>query len=213
MNKMKNKEFFISIHLKFSMPILEYKVVIIGSIAVGKTAITNRIQYNQFEEEYQATIGAGYTPYRITYEGKEVELQIWDTAGMERYRSLGPIYYRDAVAAIIVYDQTDQESANAVKTWYDAFRSTVKTQSVIIIAANKDDLENKVVANEPIQHWAEENGFAFFLTSAKNGTNITELFKELVKRLVEAQKTESIIPNSNAVDVSKKKTNSSPSCC
>lgn len=194
------------------MPVLEFKVVIIGSVAVGKTAITNRFQYNQFEEEYQATIGAGYTPYRTSYEGKDIELQIWDTAGMERYKSLGPIYYRDAVAAIIVYDQTDQESANAIKTWYEAFRSTVKAQSVITIVGNKDDLENKIVANEPIKSWAEENGFGFFLSSAKTGTNINEIFQDLVKRLVENQKIE-ITANSKQVDVSTNETKSSQQCC
>ncbi|KAK8882106.1 hypothetical protein M9Y10_044746 [Tritrichomonas musculus] len=195
------------------MPILEFKVVIIGSVAVGKTSITNRIQYNQFEEEYQATIGAGYTPYKTSFNGKDVELQIWDTAGMERYKSLGPIYYRDAVAAIIVYDQTDQESANAIKTWYEAFRSTVKTQAVIIIVGNKDDLDNKIVANEPIKKWAEENGFGFLLTSAKTGSNITELFRELVKRLVESQKTEMIVPDTNSVHVKDSESSKSPSSC
>ena len=165
-------------------PTLEFKIVIIGSVAVGKTAITNRLQYQQFEEDYQPTIGAGYIPYRTTCDGKDVELQIWDTAGMERYKSLGPIYYRDAVAAIIVYDQTDQESAEAIHKWLDAFRGTVKTQSFIAIAANKDDLPNKVVNNDEIKHWAEENGFSFFITSAKSGVGVNEMFATLVREVM-----------------------------
>lgn len=165
-------------------PTIEFKIVIIGSVAVGKTAITNRLQYQQFEEDYQPTIGAGYIPYRTTCDGKDVELQIWDTAGMERYKSLGPIYYRDAVAAIIVYDQTDQESAEAINKWLDAFRGTVKTHAFIAIAANKDDLPNKVVNNEEIKNWAESNDFAFFLTSAKNGLGVNELFSTLVREVM-----------------------------
>lgn len=197
------------------MPILEFKIVIIGSVAVGKTAITNRIQYNEFEEEYQATIGAGYIPYRTTCDGKEVELQIWDTAGMERYKSLGPIYYREAVGAIIVYDQTDQDSANAIKKWLEAFRTTVKTPATIMIVGNKDDLENKVVANDPIQQWAEENNFGFFLTSAKTGKNINELFQDLVRKLVAAQRVEIVAP-SKTTDISKGNQNNQSSeagCC
>lgn len=196
------------------MTVLEFKVVLIGSVAVGKTAITNRFQYNQFEEEYQATIGAGYTPYRTNYNGFDVELQIWDTAGMERYKSLGPIYYRDSAAAIIVYDQTDQDSAEALTSWYEAFRSTVKTQAVIVIVGNKDDLDNKIVANESIEKWAEDNGFAFFLASAKTGMNIPEIFQELVKRLVGSQTIHKIISKDNqkTVDVSNDKTKDS-SCC
>lgn len=165
-------------------PQLEFKIVIIGSVAVGKTAITNRLQYQQFEEDYQPTIGAGYIPYRTSCDGKDVELQIWDTAGMERYKSLGPIYYRDAVAAIIVYDQTDQDSADAINKWLDAFRGTVKTQAFIAIAANKDDLPNKVTNNKEIQQWAEENGFSFFITSAKNGTGVNEMFATLVREVM-----------------------------
>jgi len=169
---------------------IEFKIVIIGSVAVGKTAITNRLQYQQFEEDYQPTIGAGYIPYRTTCDGKEVELQIWDTAGMERYKSLGPIYYRDAVAAILVYDQTDKESADSLTKWLDGFRSTVKTPAFICVAANKDDLENKVVNNEQIKSWATENGFEFFLTSAKSGLNINEMFSTLVREVMKLQRVE-----------------------
>ena len=175
-------------------PAIEFKIVIIGSVAVGKTAITNRLQYQQFEEDYQPTIGAGYIPYRTTCDGKDVELQIWDTAGMERYKSLGPIYYRDAVAAIIVYDQTDQESAEAIHKWLDAFKGTVKTHAFIAIAANKDDLTNKVVNNEEIKSWADDNGFAFFITSAKTGTGVNEMFSTLVREVMKTYQSTTKAP-------------------
>jgi small GTP-binding protein len=166
------------------MPVIEFKVVVIGSVAVGKTSITNRLQYSQFEEEYQPTVGAGYVSYRTSCDGQDVELQIWDTAGMERYRSLGPIYYRDAVAAIIVYDQTDQNSAEALQKWLAAFRQTVKGSAYVAIAANKDDVEEKTVDPEPIRLWATENHFDFFFTSAKNGKGVDEMFQALVRSLV-----------------------------
>ncbi|EAY10607.1 small GTP-binding protein, putative [Trichomonas vaginalis G3] len=176
-------------------PALEFKIVIIGSVAVGKTAITNRLQYQQFEEDYQPTIGAGYIPYRTSCDGKDVELQIWDTAGMERYKSLGPIYYRDAVAAIIVYDQTDQESADVIKKWLDAFRGTVKTHAFIAIAANKDDLPNKVVNNNEVKQWAEENDFSFFITSAKSGVGVNEMFQTLVREVMKTYQTTTKAPS------------------
>jgi GTPase SAR1 family protein len=103
---------------------------------------------------------------------------------MERYRSLGPIYYRDAVAAIIVYDQGDQQSADALRKWLGAFRQTVNGQAYIAIAANKDDREEKTVDPEPIRQWATENHFEFFITSAKTGKGIDELFQSLVKHLL-----------------------------
>ena len=170
---------------------LEFKVVMIGSVAVGKTAIANRLQFKRFDEEYQPTVGAGYIPYRTTYDGKDIELQIWDTAGMERYKSLGSIYYRDAHAAIIVYDQTSMESADALEMWLDSFRATVKTPCYIAIAANKDDLPRKVVPVEKIRDWASSQGFEFFITSAKDGTGVNEMFNSLVKALIKQGKAES----------------------
>ncbi|KAK8882555.1 hypothetical protein M9Y10_045197 [Tritrichomonas musculus] len=166
------------------MPPLEFKVVMIGAVAVGKSAIANRLQFQIFEEDYQPTIGAGYIPYRTTFEGKEIELQIWDTAGMERYKSLGSIYYRDAKAAIIVYDQTSLESADALQSWLTSFRATVKTPCYICIAGNKDDLPNKIVPQEKIKAWCDENGFDFFITSAKAGTGVNEMFQKLIESVV-----------------------------
>ena len=192
----------------------EFKVVIIGSVAVGKTALTNRLNYNQFEEEYQATIGAGYTPYRAKCDGSEVELQIWDTAGMERYKSLGPVYYRDAVAAMIVYDQGDQESANAVEKWLEAFRNTVKTPTTIFIVGNKDDIEEKVVDNDAMMRFAEENGFDFFLTSAKTGKNVVSMFQLLAKKLVDSKNREPKIATERpSLTAHQNNTNSLNNCC
>ena len=169
---------------------LEFKVVMIGAVAVGKTAIANRLQFQMFEVDYQPTIGAGYIPYRTTYEDKDIELQIWDTAGMERYKSLGAIYYRDANAVIIVYDQTSLESADALQGWLNNFRATVKGQCYIAIAANKDDLPNKIVPQEKIKTWCDENGFDFFITSAKSGVGVTEMFQALVKGVMQLSKVE-----------------------
>jgi Ras-related protein Rab-6A len=187
---------------------LEFKVVMIGSVAVGKTAIANRLQFNRFDEEYQPTVGAGYIPYRTTYDGKDVELQIWDTAGMERYRSLGSIYYRDANAAVFVYDQTSTESADALEMWLDSFRQVVKTPCYIVVAANKDDLPRKVVSHNKMNSWCEEHGFEMFITSAKDGTGVNELFNTIVKVLFRMRNN-----GSSKVPKLRKATNDKKGCC
>lgn len=176
---------------------LEFKVVVIGSTSVGKTSLTNQLQFGEFDADYQPTIGAGYVAWHTTSDSRNIELQIWDTAGMERYRSLGPIYYRDAAAALIVYDQADQASADALPRWLAAFRSTVKSGADIAIVANKDDLSPKSVAAEPIRNWANENQLTFFTTSAKTGLGVRELFDALVTRLVQSTKVE-IVEHSQA---------------
>jgi small GTP-binding protein len=167
------------------MSACELKIVVIGAVAVGKTSITNRLQGIQFEEDYLPTIGAGYVPWRTVRNGRNVELQIWDTAGMERYRSLGPIYYRDAVAAVLVYDQGEQSSADALSKWLEAFRNTVKGRAYIAVVGNKDDLEKKAVEPGSMRSWAEQNNFDFFLTSAKTGNGVIELFETIADRLLE----------------------------
>ncbi|KAH0787747.1 small GTP-binding protein [Histomonas meleagridis] len=167
-------------------PDFQFKVCLLGAVAVGKTAIANKLQFGVFEEDYQPTIGAGYIPYRTKCNGKEVELQIWDTAGMERYKTLGSIYYRDAHAAILVYDQTSLQSSDALKTWLSSFKNTVKNPCVIFVAANKNDLPNKLVPNENIRAWCQENSFGFFITSAKTGDGVQDMFNTLADKLMEA---------------------------
>ena len=190
-------------------PNIEFKVVMIGAVAVGKTAIANRLQFQVFESDYEPTIGAGYIPYRTTYKGKDVELQIWDTAGMERDKSLGAIYYRDAQAAVIVYDQTNPESADALESWLESFRATVKTQCYIAIAANKDDLPNKMVPIDKIRSWASEQGFYFFVTSAKSGTGVTEMFEALIEGLMKDKSFET----RTSPKLRKTNTNGKKGCC
>lgn len=162
----------------------EFKVVMIGAVSVGKTAITNRLQFQIFDDDYQPTVGAGYIPYKTKHGANEVELQIWDTAGMERYKSLGSIYYRDSSAAIIVFDQTSQETADAITKWLDNFRMTVKNPCTIFIAANKDDLPNKEVKIDQVKKWCDTQRFGFFITSAKTGEGVQEMFDVLVDTLV-----------------------------
>jgi small GTP-binding protein len=194
------------------MPVLEFKVVIIGSVAVGKTSITNRLQFAQFDEEYQPTVGAGYASYRTKYEDQDVELQIWDTAGMERYRSLGPIYYRDAVAAIVVYDQTDQSSADALEKWLSAFRQSIRGPAYVAVAANNDDLEAKVVDPEAVRRWAADHQLDFFVTSAKSGKGVAELFHTLIRRLVASTGHVCVAPKSPLLGLATPQTGAS-ACC
>lgn len=189
------------------MPDLTFKVCLLGAVAVGKSAIANRLQSHTFDEDYQPTIGAGYIPFRMKVDGKEVELQIWDTAGMERYKSLGSIYYRDACAAIFVYDQTSLQSSDALQTWYDCFRATVKNECYIAVAANKDDLANKVVPNDKIKAWCTEKGFEFFITSAKTGTGVTEMFAALARGVMSMSR---FVETTNNVP---KKADNSSGCC
>lgn len=165
------------------------KVAIIGSMHVGKTAISNRIQYDMFTKDYQATIGAGY--YVYNYDNK-MELQVWDTAGMERYRTLGPIYYRDSRAAIFVYDLSDNSTGDELEKWVDNFRSVVEEPFYGIVVGNKSDLicDLDKSTTSKMEQWALDQKFDFIITSAKTGENIDKLFEKIANGALDVLKTE-----------------------
>mmetsp|Transcript_1188 Transcript_1188/g.3327 ORF Transcript_1188/g.3327 Transcript_1188/m.3327 type:complete len:146 (-) Transcript_1188:244-681(-) len=121
-------------------------------------------------------------------ENATVKFEIWDTAGQERYRSLAPMYYRGAAAAVVVYDITNKESFNGAKSWVKELQRRGDPNVVIALAGNKSDLQNKrKVDIEEAQQYAEENGILHMETSAKNSKNIKGLFHEIAHKLPKTQ--------------------------
>ena len=104
-----------------------FKVCLVGESGVGKTCIIERFVNNEFREEEPPSISASYSEKLIQfddYEGKVVKFNIWDTAGQEKYRSIGKIFYKDANAAILVYDITNQKSFDEIKKyWFEEIKA------------------------------------------------------------------------------------------
>ena len=97
------------------------KAVLLGESGVGKTCIIARFINNTFEENLISTTGASYAGKTMTFDeygGKSIKFEIWDTAGQEKYRSLTKIFYKDAGAAILVYDITRKESYEEIKKYW-----------------------------------------------------------------------------------------------
>ena len=116
--------------------------------------------------------------------GKILKLEIWETAGQERYRSLSKMFYKDADAAILVYDITNQKSFDELKSfWAEQVKESSPENIIIAIAANKCDLiEKKVVEEIEARDYAKSIGAIFSLTSAKNSMGINDLFLEISKK-------------------------------
>ena len=113
-----------------------------------------------------------------------VKFEIWDTAGQERYRSLAPMYYRGAAAAVVVYDITKRDSFNGARSWIKELQKSRDMNVVIALAGNKCDMESKRrVEVEEAQAYAQENGLIFMETSAKENINVRNLFKEIALKL------------------------------
>lgn len=127
---------------------------------------------------------AAFLTQTVQLDDSTVKFEIWDTAGQERYRSLAPMYYRGASAAIIVYDITNPDSFTGAKSWVKELQRRGDPNVVIALAGNKADLESRrKVEFEEANAYAEENGILHLETSAKNANNVKALFVEIAKKL------------------------------
>eukprot|EP00656_Telonema_subtile_P005852 TRINITY_DN12678_c0_g1_i1.p1 TRINITY_DN12678_c0_g1~~TRINITY_DN12678_c0_g1_i1.p1 ORF type:complete len:262 (-),score=54.02 TRINITY_DN12678_c0_g1_i1:253-1038(-) len=156
----------------------EAKVVVLGDAGVGKTSIIQRFIAGSFEDFTKATVGASFASKTVPLEsGDNVKLSIWDTAGQEQFQSMAPIYYRNANAAILIFDLLDMESFGKAKFWIDQLQSNGPPGVAIAIVGNKVDREiERKVPSETARGYASEMDASYFETSAKTGDGVTELF-------------------------------------
>eukprot|EP01105_Mastigella_eilhardi_P022565 TRINITY_DN5566_c0_g1_i1.p1 TRINITY_DN5566_c0_g1~~TRINITY_DN5566_c0_g1_i1.p1 ORF type:complete len:206 (+),score=66.99 TRINITY_DN5566_c0_g1_i1:54-671(+) len=162
------------------------KVVLVGDTSTGKTSIVNRITNNTFQEVVEPTVGAFFETKKLNIDGRVVLFEVWDTAGQERFRSLAPMYYRDCVAAILVYDITRKESFTMMQSWLADLKKQAQP-AVVMVAANKCDLEEqRTVTPSDLQLWLEQQEDKPLARecSAKTGCNVAELFDEVGRHLL-----------------------------
>ena len=129
--------------------------------------------------------GASFLVKEVSAGNQKITLQIWDTAGQERFRSMAPLYYRGAVAAILVFAITDEASFDKLKEWVKELQNNVEEPLVLAIACNKADMaEQRVISYDTASQYAASIGALIFETSAKSNTGVSELFHEVARRLV-----------------------------
>lgn len=163
-------------------------IVVLGESRVGKTSIMLRYCKNVFDEGQISTTDASSLEKTLKVEDTNVKLFIWDTAGQEEYHALNQVYYRDAVAAILVYDITDRDSFDKVQTWVEELRLYLPKDTPIAIAGNKCDLSNRQIDQEEVESYAKSINGAHFDTSAKTGKGIEEIFTEITKAVLRKNK-------------------------
>lgn len=162
----------------------QFKLVLLGESAVGKSSLVLRFVKGQFHEFQESTIGAAFLTQTVCLDDTTVKFEIWDTAGQERYHSLAPMYYRGAQAAIVVYDITNADTFARAKTWVRELQRQARPDIVIALAGNKSDLgTRRTVEYEEANAYAEENGLLFMETSAKNANNVNEIFLAIARKL------------------------------
>ena len=190
-----------------------YKVLLLGDSTVGKTCFLKKYTDKTFQDVHMSTIGLDYRVKTMTLKsGKVVKLQIWDTAGQDRFRAITKNYYKGANGIILIYDVTSIQTYENVKNWITQIREEASPNVIIYIAGNKIDLEEeRKIKTEEGQKLAEELGLPFFETSAKTGVNINESFEDLVEKIDEVYSKLEEKTGGNKVKVYQAKTKKG--CC
>ncbi|KAB5594511.1 Rab GTPase family protein [Ceratobasidium theobromae] len=144
-----------------------------------------RFVKDQFDDYRESTIGAAFLTQTVTLEDQTVvKFEIWDTAGQERYKSLAPMYYRNAHCAVVVYDITQQASLDKAKTWIRELQRQADPSIVIALCGNKADLSaRRQVTQEEAKKYADEEGLMWGETSAKSGEGVAEIFSSIARKL------------------------------
>ena len=157
------------------------KLMILGDSYVGKSSLLNRYCKNEFYDKYKATIGVDFQIKILNIDNKKIKLEIWDTAGMERYRILTKNYFNGSDGFIILYDITNRESFNNINNWIQQIKDLVGDDLKCILFGNKSDLnkEREVNINEG-KELAKLFNFPFYEISAKEGTNIEKGLNSII---------------------------------
>ena len=161
--------------------IQHFKIIFLGDQFVGKSSILNRFYQDKFEPDYQATIGLDFHSKNVNINNSVVRLLLYDTAGQEKFKSLIPMYIRDANIIIVVYDISNKESFTHTEHWVNETKDLKREDAIFVLVGNKIDLEDKrAVESKEAEDFANEKGFLFYEVSAKTGENVEDLFEKKI---------------------------------
>jgi len=161
-----------------------FKYIIVGDTAVGKSCLLLQFTDKRFQPVHDLTIGVEFGSRMITIESTQVKLQIWDTAGQEKFRSITRSYYRGTTGALLVYDITRRDTFDHLTEWLEDCKKYSNPNIVIMLIGNKCDLEEKrAVSREEGEQFAKQHGLFFLEASAKTDENVDEAFIATAKAI------------------------------
>ena len=170
---------------------MTYKIILIGASGVGKTAIVDQLCYKDFSADVQPTVMLQFSSYSVQADGENVKLQIWDTSGQERFRTMTKVFFRDAVGAILVFDLTHKRSLDELNEWINDINALCAPNVFIILVGNKSDLiDSRDVSEREINAFASQHNLEYVEVSAKTGTNIEHVFERVAQECVRRDLTD-----------------------
>ena len=163
-----------------------FKILLIGDLGVGKSCVILRYVEGDFPGNIMSSIGVDFKTKQIELDDHSIKMQIWDTAGHEKFRTITTSYYKSAQAIIILYDITQKSSFDHIRNWITEIDKFGKQGVLKVIVGNKLDLENnRKIKKEDAQNLALKYGVKLWEVSAKDNTNIEEMFVDTIKTLLE----------------------------
>jgi len=164
-----------------------YKILLLGDSTVGKTCFLLRYMDDSFLDLHMATIGLDYRLKTMILEDQKiVKVQLWDTAGQDKFRAITRNYYKGASGIILLFDVTNIKSFENIKKWINEIKEEISEKVSIILIGNKiDNANERKISKEQGEKLASEIGVKFFETSAKTGEGINECVFYLVKKIFE----------------------------
>lgn len=165
----------------------QFRLILIGDSTVGKSSLLRQFKEGAYSPDISLTVGVDFHARLIHVDGQTIKLQLWDTAGQDRFRAIVRAYYRNAVGGLLVFDITNRESFANLTVWLeDAQQNADRHRLVFVLVGNKTDQHrHREVSREEGVRYAEAHGMLYIETSAKNASNVEEAFHMLTRKILD----------------------------
>jgi len=165
----------------------QFRLIMIGQSTVGKSSLLRQFKEGEYFPDISLTVGVDFHAKMVKVNGNSIKLQLWDTAGQDRFRAIVKAYYRNAVGGLLVFDITNRESFASLDDWYEeVMKYADPHKPVFVLVGNKDDQSRqRQVTKEEGMQFARNHNMDYIETSAKSGHNVEDTFQRLSQRILQ----------------------------